>query len=172
METTSGSTRFVLVFSFFVIKFPKVRIIRPIFRAVTHLFKRQFRGKLRKFDEKNVIKAGVKYLCPGLKANRIEYLYSKRHKGSNGIVCARGLFWGLILIQKKVDIIDVDNEIWERFKKILKSRDITEVNMYTYRNFGFDNGKFKIIDCGCQATIEVLNAGGLTLIEQFEIAQV
>lgn len=99
MYLASGETRFVIVTERYAIKIARFRPLRPFVRIIKHLFGKKVRADLLTFDKK-MAKGCVRYVLPGLFANRAEWLHSKRYAKSGLIVPTLFSFFWLINIQK------------------------------------------------------------------------
>jgi hypothetical protein len=77
MRVTYGATRWVILTIRYAIKIARFRPLRPFIRLFELLRTGGVEANLRKHDE-NLIKAALKYLFAGVRANRNEYrLYKK-----------------------------------------------------------------------------------------------
>lgn len=158
MKKIVGGTRVVFIFKNYVIKIPRLNILRSILRLIYHIFKWQAIDKIKNFDpNKNIIKGGLKYILYGVYSNKLEYYFSKKNKKDDRIVHVYGLLYYFILIQKRVEEISEDDERWKSFVDIYLKKGVKDVDMLVTRNFGFLKDKIKLIDYGREETILTLN---------------
>ncbi|MFA6386242.1 MAG: hypothetical protein WCW04_00515 [Candidatus Paceibacterota bacterium] len=153
MKIEQGGTRVIFIFSNIVVKIPKLKVIRPFIRFFHHLINRQVEEKLMAFDQTSIVKAILRYFLSGIIANRFEYYYSKKHKNFDEIIPVYGLCFGMILIQKKVQVVEEEDERWKKFLRRLVKKGIKDIDLLVARNFGWDNGRIKVLDYGRIETI-------------------
>lgn len=166
MKIKTGYSRIVFVFSHFVVKIPKMHIRYP-FR---YLF-------MKKTARKNILelkslKDVLKYIFHGVYANRLEYRYSKLRVDSTVIMHSQGLFFGLIVIQKRGVALMSDDKRWLKFLRIVKRLGCKEIDSIRSCNFCIWNGTIRLLDYGKQETIEGLERINSDLLERFNALSV
>lgn len=152
MEIKKGGTRIVLIFSNHVVKIPRVKIFRPIMRLFFHVKEKDCKEAILFFSSKGVLCGIINYLFAGFIANYIEWSFYKKHKDMELLVPVKGVFFGLILLQKRVQEINEEEcPEWLPFLKNFLLRNFSEdrLDLCVSRNFGIDNkGNIKLLDYG------------------------
>lgn len=99
MRYASGETRVVIVAGRYAIKIARIRPLRPILRIVLHLFGKKVKQELLTFDKK-MAKGCIRYVIPGIFANRAEALHSAKYSESGLIAPTIFSFLWLVNIQR------------------------------------------------------------------------
>jgi len=146
-----------LVFSTFVVKIPEIKTVRLFKRLFQHLIKGQVQEKLKAFDEQSILKASLKYVFSGIIANKLELSYSKNHKNDGKIIHVSGIFFNLILLQTKAEIMEENGKRWKDFYEFLIDNRVNEKDLLMVKNFGILDNKIKLFDYGNENTIKALD---------------
>ncbi|MDP1689940.1 MAG: hypothetical protein Q8L52_01930 [bacterium] len=99
MRLTYGCTRWVILTDRYAIKIARFRPFRPFIRLFELLQKGGVEQNLKKHDE-NPVKAVLKYICAGVRANRMEYRLYKKYGDEMLVPTLLTIGW-LINIQKR-----------------------------------------------------------------------
>jgi hypothetical protein len=99
MRFASGETRFVIITDKYAIKIARIRPLRPLVRIVQHLFGKKVKQELLTFDKK-MAKGCMRYVLPGIFANRAEWKHSQKYGASGLIVPTLYSFFWVVNIQK------------------------------------------------------------------------
>lgn len=140
---TTGATRIVLLFSDFVIKIPKIPLIRT-------------------FKKKKLI-----WLLMGFISNRLEYTYSKKHPDSKKIIPVKGILFGLVLIQAKKEILSSKSQCWKKIVLAMQKAGIKDAEEIEPNNFCLDQNNPCLIDYGDPKAQVVLDCFGDQIIKEF-----
>lgn len=161
MEIKSGHYKTVFILEKIVIKFPRIRFkdaflaskrLNSKGRLFDHLI------KIRNYKAINTDYASIQvYLFRAIIENFFELVFYKKYK-FNFLVPTYYSFFGLFTIQKKVKQYNsYRGEHWIKLVKVLDN-DIYRGG-HTFmaeENYGFDEGKLKILDYGDKRVRDVL----------------
>lgn len=154
MSIKFGGTRIVLLFKDFVIKIPRIHILYPI---KYFLFKDYYRRNTKKCLELNSLQDIIRYIFCGFLSNRLEFKFSLENPDHPLIVKSLGLFFGLLIIQKRGNTISKKDKkltfLFSKFKKFGCTND----DLFEWCNFCFLYNKPMLVDYGNIETIIFLN---------------
>ncbi|MFA6325176.1 MAG: hypothetical protein WCX46_03040 [Candidatus Paceibacterota bacterium] len=166
MKMGVGSTRVVLIFSNFVIKIPRVRVLRLFTRVIETNQNGSLKRKSRLYSKKNLFIAVARYLLEGIKANRKEYFYFKKNKNNKELLPATLLVFGIIEIQKRGNVLKETSFLWKRIFVLLRRRSLHTISSFKACNFCIFQERLKILDYADEETIELLEGGVFEIIKQ------
>ncbi|HEY5588128.1 MAG TPA: hypothetical protein VIK86_04130 [Candidatus Paceibacterota bacterium] len=166
MKIGIGSTRIVLIFSFLVIKFPRMRFLRLFTRTVEANKNGSLKRKSELYSKKNVFVAVARYLLEGVMANRKEYFYFQKNKNKEELLPVRLLFFGIIEIQDRGNVLAEDSFLWKRMYVLLRRKNLHTISSFKASNFCIFQEKLKILDYADEQTINALEIDGFKIIAQ------
>jgi len=164
MKIGIGSTRIVLIFSEFVIKLPRVRVIRLLTRAIETKQDGSLKIKSKRYSKKNIFIAVARYLLEGVKANRKEYFYFQNNKNKMELIPSTLLILGIIEIQNTGDVLEENSFLWRRIFILLKRSNLHNIPSLKACNFCIFNKRINILDYADDETIQSLEKGGFEII--------
>ena len=159
MKVARGGTRIVLIFHSFVIKLPKI----PVFKS----FRAAFQAPANSTGNPSILQRTTYTFLRGIRANRMEYVYSQKNKESEAILPVKGIMFGLVLIQKRNDVLDPEDSRWKKIVSILKKSGIDNVERIQSNNFCIIKNKPRILDYGDIRTQTLLDLYGQKIIDAY-----
>jgi hypothetical protein len=166
MKIGIGSTRAVLIFSDFVIKIPRVRVLRLFTRIIETNRNGSLKRKSQLYSKKNIFIAVVRYLIEGIKANRREYFYFQKNKEKEGLLPTTLLIFGLIEIQKKGNVLEESSFLWKRIFILLRRENLHKISSFKACNFCIFEKKLKILDYADEETFQLLERGVFVIMQK------
>lgn len=162
---TEGMSRIVFIYKDIAIKFPWINVSKIVRGFLKHRKQGTFDIKIRRFH-KNKVLAALIYVYYTLTANRREYLYSKKHSKEETLIpIAKVFFFGLIVIQPRVEVLNGSEQEWKVLSEKLE-RANANADLLNPRNFCVLSGRIRLIDYAYPVTQRFLDSVGFGIIAE------
>jgi hypothetical protein len=117
------------------------------------------------------LKGVLKYVFGGIYANYLEYNYSKQHNDSPAIMQSHGLFFGIIIIQRKGEVLTDNDPRWLKVYRLIKRFGFKEIDSLRSCNFCIWNNSIRMLDYGREETINALNTN-TKILKHFDVLNI
>lgn len=153
----AGATRFVILVGGFAIKFPRIRLIRPVVRLFQTVKANAVRAELNKYSGKPFV-AAMRYLFPGVITNYWEWRFCIENPELDFLAPTYFSLFGLINIQKRGEVFvsDQDPRLRDFKIKVSDRANLGDSDILDVSNCCLIDGKIYLLDYGDRRSRKIL----------------